>query len=786
MEDQTMSIERDPTIEFHDFGTLTSVTRWIRTHDEGIAEWLKNARRAYQIDRANVEEKHRVAVLLFKDEDTDGPARIGLLDVGGAALEDVTRWSIWQDPEASGRGSTLPEEETHGNGGKAYMYRLFKGLACILGVRDGKLNCKGFEGSTNTLERGTPGFIPDAASARDLPIASWEAEIRRALAPYLIRLEDLPREVRIAIQSRKAFTLVEGVDPVEVYRGRIDVEDLVRKVLRHDQSALAVQQLRLHGIHNGRLMNSGRMLELEAIPPYPGFETPLVYELPDELPDDNGVMQSTTLNGTRSKGRAILYTSKEDMPRAYKNLKPRWKVIYRTEHQMVGSKPVAELVPTTPGSYFIYARVELSALEPDYVELERKRPLPGPLVEAVDRFVAEKIRALAKEITDRRRHELDQEALDQVHDENRKLDRFKNFFLPSGGPGGNGTPGEGERGPKKRKTRTTSLEYGKVPDTLELEWEPTDTLRIGKGVALHLVSILDPQVLDAAGRVVPRAELEWCSADHHIVSCEEGGVLKAAGKGTTDIWVRVKGTAIQSPKIKTEVWVVDHVLLTPRNLEIMLGKRQQIIAEVTNDEGFRATDVFLSWKHDADDQLIVRISPKGWVTGNRLGRTNITAGAGDQSAGGVWARVRVEAIVVPNPEQPERGGGFPELRLTGRDIDPATGEVRQGDPDQPPLWQEVSDYQHNIWWLNLASPEAAFFVTQRAEDIRLWRAFHAQKVVDMVIQVHMKEEFDAKGDGERPDLWNRHKAVLETWQVLITQAMWEKLQTYVLSGGGLD
>lgn len=31
-------------------------TRWISTHDEGLAEWLKNARRAYQVDRSNVEE----------------------------------------------------------------------------------------------------------------------------------------------------------------------------------------------------------------------------------------------------------------------------------------------------------------------------------------------------------------------------------------------------------------------------------------------------------------------------------------------------------------------------------------------------------------------------------------------------------------------------------------------------------------------------------------------------------------------------------------------------------
>jgi hypothetical protein len=704
----------------------------------------------------------------------------------GANQEDVTAWSIWQDPTASGRGSVVPEEETHGNGGKAYMYRLFKGVARILGVRDGKLNCKGFEGPVNSVERGTPGFIPDAASARDLPIPSWEAELKRAIAPYLTDFEDLPREVRSAILSRKTFTLVEGVDPTEVYKGRINAEDLVHKVLRHDQSTLAVQQLRIYAIHNSQLMNGGKPFELEPITPYPGFESPVVYEIPEELPDDNGVMQSTTLNGSRAKGRVILYTSLDNMWTAYKKLKPRWKVTYRTEHQMVGSRLVSELVPTTPGSYYVYATVELSALEPDYVELERKRPLLGPLVEAVDRFVADTIRDIAKRINDQRRHEQDQQELDKVHEENRILDNFKNRFLPSGGPGGDGGPGDDKKGIKRRRTHRGSIDFGEVPDIIELDWEATETLRIGREVSLHLDPILDPQVLDAAGKLVHRVELEWCSGNRYVARFDEGDLLTATGKGTTELWLSVKGTPIRSPKIKVEVWVVDHVLLTPRNLEIMLGKRQQIIAEVTNDEGYRATDVFLNWKHDADDQLVVRISPKGWVTGNRLGRTSITAGAGDPTAAGVWARVRVEVQVMPNPDQTERGGGFPELRLTGRDLDPDTGELRQGDPDLPTLWQEVSDYQHNIWWLNLQSQEAAFFFKQRAEDIQLWRGFHAQKVVDMVIQVHMKDEFDAKGDAERPDLWTRHKAVFEIFQVMLTQAMWGKLQTYVLTGGGLD
>ena len=134
-----------------------------------MAEWLKNARRTYQQDRANVAEQHRTAVLLFKDADAKGPARIGLLDVGGATLDDVTSWSTWQDPDASSRGSGVDEEITQGNGGKAYMVRLFRGPACIVGVKDRKLNCKGFDGPQNTVERGTPGFMPNAASGRDLP-----------------------------------------------------------------------------------------------------------------------------------------------------------------------------------------------------------------------------------------------------------------------------------------------------------------------------------------------------------------------------------------------------------------------------------------------------------------------------------------------------------------------------------------------------------------------------------------------------------------------------------------
>jgi hypothetical protein len=206
--------------------------------------------------------------------------------------------------------------------------------------------------------------------------------------------------------------------------------------------------------------------------------------------------------------------------------------------------------------------------------------------------------------------------------------------------------------------------------------------------------------------------MEWHSADRHVAEVV-GGSLVAQGKGETELWATVPHTGIQSPRIRVKVVNVDHVLLSPRDLNIPLGTRARIIAEVTDDDGVRSTDVYLQWSHDSDDPMMVRISPLGSVFGNRLGQTAIRAGAGDPEHGGVWARIPVEVRVVPNERRNRPGGGFPQLLVTGRDIDPETGEIRPGDPDRPSLNQEVSDYDHNIWWLNLDAPDAAFFFQQR-------------------------------------------------------------------------
>lgn len=90
-----------------------------------------------------------------------------------------------------------------------------------------------------------------------------------------------------------------------------------------------------------------------------------------------------------------------------------------------------------------------------------------------------------------------------------------------------------------------------------------------------------------------------------------------------------------------------------------------------------------------------------------------------------------------------------------------------------------------MWWLNLESPAALSVFARRNEEPHLWRFFHSQKLVEMVIQVHMREQF-IKGTEQRQDLWVGFKAAMERFEIQLAQPMWEKLNPYVLTGGGLE
>mgnify|MGYP001094847492 CR=1 FL=1 len=776
---EKLDIERDDELRIHKRGTLKSITRWVNTHETGIAEWLKNTRRAYFPDRANVQSMHWGGVLLLNDKNLHGDSRIGFLDVGGLTNEDVEKWSVWQDPEASERAQTKERiEETQGNGGKAYMYNLFTGTARLIGVKNGLKNCKGFVGELGTEERGIPGYIPNREKGQNTSVEFID-ELAQVLKPYGLTFHDLPGEIREALTQRKAFTLVEGVLPKR-YENSIPSQDILEKIIKQSQALLPLEQLNIYAYHNANILNKGKPLKIDPLPPYKGFDSPREIEIPESLPDEKSIVQSTTFGGKKRKGILTLKTSQKDIS---KRLKHRWNITYRTSQEVVGKISVSEILPPgVPASQYIYGELELDALSPDYVDLGRIRPNDGPLLEALNIFIAEKIKDLAGEINVKRVQQLNEEDLDEIHSENTFLDRWKNKFfgdiidsITSGPSIGGLEPGQGNEGkPKKRKKRGAT-DTGNIPYSIELGMKK-DKLIMGRGVRFHLSSIVRPVVKDGEGNVVYNANFSWWSEKPGIANfsmfSDEINVFR---KGACNIFVGINGTDVKA-QIPLEVWEVDHVLLTPRKLKIPLGTRKRIIAEVTSDDAQRSTDVLLEWKHEAIDQLIVRISPMGWITGNRIGQTTVFAGAGD-----VMARIGAEVEVISNPDLRNKGEGFPKLLLTDKDTDPETGKKREGDPDKPPLWQEVTDVQHNIWWLNMQNPQVADIFNYGASS-PMWRMYHAEKIVEMFVQAIMKMEFTQKGDEEEPRVWYDHLYLMEDYLATAIQTMWENLKEYVEHG----
>jgi len=71
-------------------------------------------------------------------------------------------------------------------------------------------------------------------------------------------------------------------------------------------------------------------------------------------------------------------------------------------------------------------------------------------------------------------------------------------------------------------------------------------------------------------------------------------------------------------------------------------------------------------------------------------------------------------------------------------------------------------------------------------DPILWRDYHAERLIEMVVQVWMSEEFTKKGESQRAEFWADHRNALDRHRVRINQQMWKRLEPYVLDGSTLD
>lgn len=198
-----------------------------------------------------------------------------------------------------------------------------------------------------------------------------------------------------------------------------------------------------------------------------------------------------------------------------------------------------------------------------------------------------------------------------------------------------------------------------------------------------------------------------------------------------------KDGGLKSNTITIEVLDIVSVDLSPTELEVRAGSRQPITATVKTRDGRAVQGLYLIWTEDNPD--IVSVGSGGMVWGLVPGETDIAAG--DNQVLSTPTRVKV----LERGEKGKDGGsGFPRILLSEIDDDP----LGEGPPifsdAEPPVYQRVQDVDHNIWWINMASPLARRYIdTARGggSNSREWRVYLLERYIEIMVKILLTYDF---------------------------------------------
>lgn len=118
----------DDSVHVHEEGAIRLICANLRSHEDGLPEWIKNSSDMYA--RKDTPAERSIILILLQDGRKGAPSVVGCLDFGGMTTADIEeRFRNWADPEAAGTNESV--EGGHGNGGKCYMTQMFESHSCL-------------------------------------------------------------------------------------------------------------------------------------------------------------------------------------------------------------------------------------------------------------------------------------------------------------------------------------------------------------------------------------------------------------------------------------------------------------------------------------------------------------------------------------------------------------------------------------------------------------------------------------------------------------------------------
>ena len=682
----------------------------------GLPEWMKNSSDAY--DRAATEGNDRVIVVIFATgKRKKEVAVLACLDFVGMNSTDLTsKLARYGDPEASGSGPQVVGG--HGNGGKLFAVGGFKGGAIWRTVKDGLRNEYGL---ANPGRPDLAFLLDELGDIKDRPSVDMGDALEAWLGELNLSTSDLPGVARQVAKTANGLTMITGFGPDQSNQ---PPEATILGALRsHSQCRTPLETTRVFVIADGKLLNGGNPLVLEQIDPYQGFSEPRLIPIPSTLKDPDG--QSLVETGADGKSDVLnLRTSAKQMASS-KTLRGRHTIDYKQGSKVRGSRPVREHVDRGAFTDRIYGECRFQGLT-ESLESQTRGPLvQTPLTRALEQWIGEQILAYASEMEQQSAQEekaaKDDQKVRRLIEQMTKLNNWINRIVDeiSSGPGDEWDIHGGGPTDRRERSRLPDGQVGRIE------------IAINEMVAGTKVSLdFSCAFFGANGttRVRP-VGVAWHSSNPSVASFSAvTGKINTYQPGAVRIWCE-SSTGIISNRVELQVIDCDRIELDVTSVEIRIGERRRIRASGITSTGQKYEGIRVNWTTDAGE--VARIGLGGIATGLGEGSATLTAREGD----GTSARCVVS--VIPGKDGPS-GLGRPKYLLSEVQKAPYDKEPPVFHKDNGLVFQRQIDIEHNVWWINLASPLARLIYEQHGEVSEQWVMYLGERMADAAIECTMQ------------------------------------------------
>jgi len=706
--------------------SLEQMTGRFQTLKDGLPELIKNSKDHYE--RLHILDKNDRLIIIIFSKDLD---KIGVLDFGGAKLEDFDGWQTWSS-RLSGRNEMgMNIEAGYGNGGKAFMVRGVLKKSSMCGYNSRRLNKMGYILNDPNQRIYEPGFYSDNSGRelKDYYIHKLDEALNHELEPFGIDLNDLPEEALILLKRREAFTIVylDGIKEWKNYtrsdrkRACLDIE---MKIAEHAQAALTIDTCHVM-IFNAYTKEEIGPLEVTPLEPFEGLEKIAPIPVPDLLIDPETKNKIGTGPDPNNKKFLILRTSKLNL-RSYERYKSRNVIRVKNERNVVSNWSIAELVPE-PSSGYVYGAITCPALIGEHLSgSDRLSPLVDtPLVRALREWTSEQVGKIVSQIQALRSDTYRNEDTSAASETLKLLrDLMKDYLKKETAANQPADTGETPGGKKKSllppPPPPPPKKYGKRIDEILLE-SPGDWIKIALGTNIPLIV----RCYEKNGE----ERLPINTYNLHLVTNVDGIIehnqrvsIRGLKTGTIQIYFEDNKTGIKSNSITIEVVELSELVIQSPTRKIKQSERLKLDISAFALDKSRVSN--LLYETSIDEIDMGKISRNGFFTaGGKAGETTVRIRWGNDETKISSCKIVVSEEKIERPGK-DSGSDIPDILfcntlVPGLEDLPENQRTHPGGAeyasiiDVDPLWED------KVVWINQHSREAKAVRNRKGRYIKL-------------------------------------------------------------------